>query len=73
MRTDLGDWIKRRLKRGIEEQGTAAQSVLEECGVTIDELRNEWASQRKSQLSIRARMYLPLSSQPSQPSRAKHH
>ncbi|KAG1745519.1 uncharacterized protein EDB91DRAFT_1236381 [Suillus paluster] len=54
MHTDLGDWIKRWLKCGIEEQGTAAQSVLEECGVTIDELHNEWTSQRKSQLSIRA-------------------
>jgi hypothetical protein len=58
MRADLGDWIKRRLKRGVGEQGTAAQSVLEECGVPIEDLRNEWASQRQSQLSIRARMYL---------------
>ncbi|KAG2092828.1 uncharacterized protein F5147DRAFT_821605 [Suillus discolor] len=54
MRTDLGDWIKRRLKRGVGEQGTAAQSMLEECGVPINELCNEWASQRQSQLSIRA-------------------
>ncbi|KAG2744422.1 hypothetical protein P692DRAFT_201808444 [Suillus brevipes Sb2] len=54
MRADLGDWIKRRLKRGVGEQGTAAQSVLEECGVPIEDLRNEWASQRQSQLSIRA-------------------
>ncbi|KAG2088052.1 uncharacterized protein F5147DRAFT_748049 [Suillus discolor] len=30
MCTDLGDWIKRRLKCGVGEQGTAAQSVLEE-------------------------------------------
>jgi hypothetical protein len=58
MRTDLGDWIRRRLKRGVEDQGSAAQSILRECGVAVEELRSEWASQRQSQLSIRARMSL---------------
>ncbi|KIK31983.1 hypothetical protein CY34DRAFT_102411, partial [Suillus luteus UH-Slu-Lm8-n1] len=54
MRADLGDWIRRRLKRGIDEQGTAAQATLSECDATIEDLRHQWALQRQSQLSIRA-------------------
>ncbi|KAG1787714.1 hypothetical protein EV424DRAFT_1476683 [Suillus variegatus] len=33
MRADLGDWIRRRLRRGVEDQGTAARKLLEECEV----------------------------------------
>lgn len=55
MQTDLGDWIKRRLRRGIKEQGSAAQAMLERCGIPIAELKSEWSHQRQSQLSIRAR------------------
>ncbi|KAG2096052.1 uncharacterized protein F5147DRAFT_747619 [Suillus discolor] len=54
MRIDLGDWIKRRLRRGIKEQGSAAQDALDRCGVPIEELQSEWLQQRHSQLSIRA-------------------
>ncbi|KAG2125361.1 uncharacterized protein EDB93DRAFT_1244054 [Suillus bovinus] len=54
MRADLGDWIRRRLKRGIDEQGTAAQTTLDECDATVEDLRHQWALQRQSQLSIRA-------------------
>ncbi|KAG1779248.1 hypothetical protein EV702DRAFT_1214244 [Suillus placidus] len=54
MRIDLGDWIKRRLKRGIKEQGSAAQDALDRCEVPIEELQSEWSKQRQSQLSIRA-------------------
>lgn len=54
MRADLGDWIKRRLRRGIKEQGSAAQDVLDRCEIPIDELRSQWSHQRHSQLSIRA-------------------
>jgi hypothetical protein len=57
MRADLGDWIRRRLKRGIDEQGTAAQATLSECDATIEDLRHQWALQRQSQLSIRARPF----------------
>ena len=52
---DLGDWIKRRLRRGVQEQGELAQDQIEECGVQVKELENQWASQKDSQLSIRAR------------------
>ncbi|KAG1839146.1 hypothetical protein DFJ58DRAFT_718617 [Suillus subalutaceus] len=54
MRTDLGDWIKRRLRRGIKGQGSAAQDALDQCEVSIEELQAEWSQQRQSQLSIRA-------------------
>lgn len=57
MRTDLGDWIKRRLRRGIKGQGSAAQDALDQCEVSIEELQAEWSQQRQSQLSIRARKF----------------
>ncbi|KAG2113956.1 uncharacterized protein F5147DRAFT_770605 [Suillus discolor] len=40
--------------RGIKEQGSAAQDVLDRCGVPIEELQSEWLQQRHSQLSIHA-------------------
>jgi len=55
MHTDLGDWIKRRLRRGVQEQGKLAQDQIEECGIEVEELESQWASQKKSQLSIRSR------------------
>ncbi|KAG1777166.1 hypothetical protein EV702DRAFT_1103447 [Suillus placidus] len=54
MRIDLGDWIKRHLKQGIKEQGSAAQDALDQCEVPIEELQSEWSKQRQSQLSIHA-------------------
>ncbi|KAF9231589.1 hypothetical protein BU15DRAFT_90869 [Melanogaster broomeanus] len=54
MLTDLGDWIKRRLRRGVREQGRLAQEQIEDCGVQLTELQRQWASQKESQLSIRA-------------------
>lgn len=55
MRADLGDWIKRRLKRGVNGQGAAAQEVLSNCDIEAQDLQEQWADQKKSQLSIRAR------------------
>ena len=55
MHTDLGDWIKRRLRRGVQEQGRLAQDQMEECGIEVKELERQWASQKESQLSIRTR------------------
>ena len=63
MRDDLGEWIKWRLRRGVQEQGRAAQDQIEDCGVPTEELGAQWASQKESQLSIRARtlrLYLRL-------------
>jgi hypothetical protein len=54
MRTDLGNWIKQRLRWGIEGQGSAAQDTLDQCEVSIEELQAKWSQQRQSQLSIHA-------------------
>ncbi|KAH7905408.1 hypothetical protein BJ138DRAFT_1230003, partial [Hygrophoropsis aurantiaca] len=51
---DLGGWIRRRLKKGVQNQGDVASRTLDECGVSVNELEAEWRKQRKSQLSIRA-------------------
>jgi len=52
MRRELRDWLRRRLKKGVGEQGSAAQEVLNNCGVTVTELQEQWANQREAQLSI---------------------
>ena len=52
---DLSDWIKRRLRHGVQEQGKLAQDQIEECGIEVEELESQWASQKKSQLSIQSR------------------
>ncbi|KAG2121677.1 hypothetical protein BD769DRAFT_1629375 [Suillus cothurnatus] len=54
MQVDLGDWIKRRLKRGVNNQGSAVKEALRKCGITTEDLQAQWADQKKSQLSIRA-------------------
>ncbi|KAG2053166.1 hypothetical protein BDR06DRAFT_972420 [Suillus hirtellus] len=53
MQSDLGDWIRRRLKRGVNDQGTAAQEALDQCKLAIDDLESEWSQQRSLQLSVR--------------------
>ena len=56
MRADLGEWIKHRLRRGVQEQGDTARRQIAESGYTTKDLQKQWALQRASQLSIRARM-----------------
>jgi hypothetical protein len=53
MQVDLGDWIKCRLKRGVNNQGSAVKEALRKCGITAKDLQVQWADQKKSQLSIR--------------------
>lgn len=55
MLRDLGDWLRRCLKKGVLEQGTTAQSVLDAIEDNVLDLRDLWADQRQVQLSIRAR------------------
>jgi len=54
---ELGDWLRRRLRKGVGNQGTAAREVLHDCGASVMELQEQWADQRATQLSIRARKY----------------
>jgi hypothetical protein len=55
LRDDLGHWIQRRLQKGVEKQRLKAQEALDETGIPVEELRQQWESQKKSQTSIRAR------------------
>ena len=55
MRSDLGNWIRRRLKKGIAEQGDEAQSIIHNCGFEVSELWKQWSDQCSTQLSIQAR------------------
>ncbi|KAG1745891.1 uncharacterized protein EDB91DRAFT_1268520 [Suillus paluster] len=55
MQVELGDWIKCRLKRGVNNQGSAVKEVLINCGIPTEDLQTQWSDQKKSQLSIRAR------------------
>jgi hypothetical protein len=57
LRDDLGDWILRRLRRGVKAQSAKAELDLEQCGVPLPELRHQWELQREAQMSIRAREY----------------
>jgi hypothetical protein len=55
MREGLGDWIRRRLRKGVERQGGKAEAELAECSVPEAELRMQWKLQQEAQLSLRAR------------------
>ncbi|KIM60109.1 hypothetical protein SCLCIDRAFT_124951, partial [Scleroderma citrinum Foug A] len=51
---DLGDWLRCRLKKGVQEQGSIAQEVLDQCTLGASELWKQWSDQWSAQLSIRA-------------------
>jgi hypothetical protein len=55
MRDGLGDWIGRRLRLGVNQQGKAARAELLACGVPIEALRAQWQLQQVAQLSVRSR------------------
>lgn len=40
MRADLGDWVKCRLRRGVDDQGHAAREQVEN---TVKKLQEQWA------------------------------
>ncbi|GLB45913.1 hypothetical protein LshimejAT787_3800020 [Lyophyllum shimeji] len=54
LRDDLGDWIRRRLTKGVDKQGKDAEVVLRECGIPLEVLSEQWKLQKASQLSARA-------------------
>lgn len=57
-RDKLGDWIARRLHKGVEQHGRHVVDILQGCNVPINELSREWNAQREAQLSVRARVLL---------------
>ncbi|PBK71398.1 hypothetical protein ARMSODRAFT_883693 [Armillaria solidipes] len=54
IRDDLGGWIRRKLKEGVEKKGAKARADLESCGKAIAYLRQQWDDQRQTQTSIRS-------------------
>ena len=54
-RDQLGDWITRCLQKGVEQTLQQMTINIRRCNVPMQELREEWDAQRKSQLSVRAR------------------
>lgn len=59
-RDQLGDWIMRRLKKGVDQYGRHVADKLGDCGVPAKELHEEWAAQREAQLLVRAGMLILL-------------
>jgi hypothetical protein len=57
LRDDLGNWIRRRLTKGVNAQSDKARETIRDCGVPISELREQWDLQRDSQLSLRSRKH----------------
>ncbi|KAJ7463706.1 hypothetical protein FB451DRAFT_1139435 [Mycena latifolia] len=53
-RSNLGSWIHRQEHRNLTRKRRAANKVLAECGVSIEELRRNWAEQKAVQTSIRS-------------------
>ncbi|KIK13146.1 hypothetical protein PISMIDRAFT_18201 [Pisolithus microcarpus 441] len=51
---DLGAWLKCRMRKGTEEQGSTAEEVLAGCDVPVTELQSQWTEQWEAQLSIQA-------------------
>ncbi|KIK16302.1 hypothetical protein PISMIDRAFT_15932 [Pisolithus microcarpus 441] len=51
---DLSDWLRHHLKKGIQEQASATQEVLDQCELDVSELWKQWSNQRATQLSTRA-------------------
>ncbi|KAJ7583723.1 hypothetical protein C8J56DRAFT_1054242 [Mycena floridula] len=52
LRDGLGDFINTRLKKGVRGQGKKAQQILDDGGISLSVLREQWELQRKSQLSV---------------------
>ena len=57
LRDDLGNWIRRRLMKGVTAQGKKARETIQDCGIPISELREQWGLQQASQLSLRSRKH----------------
>ncbi|TFK57837.1 hypothetical protein BDN72DRAFT_782814, partial [Pluteus cervinus] len=58
LREDLGSWLVRRLRKGVQDQGNHAQAQLWTCGVSVEKLRLQWKDQVRAQTSLRARTFL---------------
>lgn len=60
MRGGLGDWINRKLESGVKAMAADSQKILDTCGATETELREQWGLQVEAQISLCARKYMTL-------------
>jgi len=60
LREDLGDWIRRRLKRGISEQKQKSEQVLSAIAISKGELHRQWELQKAAQMSVQSRTLFTL-------------
>lgn len=51
-REDLGDWIKRRMQKGVKEKEAHARNLLNQCGRSMAELDQQWSRQKTAQQSV---------------------
>ena len=54
LRDDLGNWIRCRLKKGVQEQGQKARQLLNMVNVPDKELWWQWDLQKAAQMSVRS-------------------
>lgn len=54
-RDKLGGWIHRQEHKNLAKKRKAAQKVLQDCGVSEEELRWNWEEQKAAQTSCRSR------------------
>ncbi|KAJ7791385.1 hypothetical protein B0H14DRAFT_3566896 [Mycena olivaceomarginata] len=50
--SSLGDWILRQREKNITKKSNAAMKVIQECRVSVEELRCQWELQKAAQTSI---------------------
>ncbi|TFK61292.1 hypothetical protein BDN72DRAFT_863712 [Pluteus cervinus] len=50
----LGQWLLRRHKRGVQDQGNASSDILLDCEIPVVQLQQEWAAQVAAQSSVTA-------------------
>ncbi|KAK7043474.1 hypothetical protein R3P38DRAFT_2510672 [Favolaschia claudopus] len=53
-RTNLGNWIHRQQEKNLTSKYRAAMKTIDECRITDQELRAQWAAQKAAQTSIHA-------------------
>ncbi|KAK7027622.1 hypothetical protein R3P38DRAFT_2776627 [Favolaschia claudopus] len=53
-RTNLGNWIHRQQEKNLTLKYRSATKTIDDCRITDQELRAQWAAQKEAQTSIRA-------------------
>ncbi|KAF8911099.1 hypothetical protein CPB84DRAFT_1842351 [Gymnopilus junonius] len=54
LKDDLGDWLQRQQRCGMQEQSRKAKAIIEKSGMMEAELHAQWELQKSAQISVRA-------------------